>query len=69
MWDYSKYPLNFGKYICLYTSLTWGILGLIYLYIFKHLTDKIIRQITNKETYVFIIFFLLDTFLVLVTKI
>ena len=68
MWNYSKYPFNFGKYICLYTSLLWGLLGLLYIYIFKKFTDKIIKQITNKETYLFLTIFIIDTILVLITK-
>ena len=67
-WDYSNIKPNFGKYICLQNSLIWGILGTIYIHIFKKFTDKIINQITNKETYIFISLFIIDTILVLITK-
>ena len=68
MWDYSNNYLNFGKYICLQNSLIWGALGTSYIYIFKPFTDKIINHITTKETILFLILFIMDTILVLITK-
>jgi len=68
MWDYSKNFMNFGKYICLQTSLIWGLLGVLYIHIFKKFTDKIINQITIKETYFFLIIFIIDTILTIITK-
>ena len=68
MWDYSDIKFNFGKYICLQNSIIWGILGTIYIHIFKPFTDKILNQITIKETYLFLILFIIDTILVLINK-
>lgn len=68
MWDYSNIKPNFGKYICLQNSLIWGVLGTIYIHIFKPFTDKILKQITSKETYLFLTLFIIDTILVLITK-
>ena len=68
MWDYSNIKPNFGKYICLQNSIIWGILGTIYIHIFKPFTDKLINQITPKESYLFLTIFIIDTILVLVTK-
>ena len=68
MWDYSKNFMHFGKYICLQNSLIWGVLGVTYIHIFKKFTDKIIKKITRKETYFFLIIFIIDTLLVLITK-
>ena len=68
MWDYSKIKPNFGKYICLQNSIIWGILGTVYIHMFKSFTDKILNQITNKETYLFLTIFIIDTILVLITK-
>lgn len=68
MWDYSEYSTNLGKYICLEISLIWGILGVLYIHIFKKFTDKIIKQISNEETYFFLIIFIIDILLVLITK-
>ena len=68
MWDYSNIKPNFGKYICLQNSIIWGILGTIYIHIFKPFTDKIIKIITPKETYLFLTFFIIDTILVLINK-
>ena len=68
MWDYSNIKPNFGKYICLQNSIIWGILGTVYIHVFKQFTDKILNQITLKETYLFLVIFIIDTILVLVTK-
>ena len=68
MWDYSNIKPNFGKYICLQNSIIWGILGTVYIHIFKTFTDKLIKQITPKESYLFLTIFIIDTILVLVTK-
>lgn len=69
MWNYSKDSMNFGKYICLRNSLIWGIMGLLYIHIFKNFTDRILSKITRKETYFFLSIFVADLILVLVTKI
>ena len=68
MWDYSHIEPHFGKYICLKNSIIWGILGTIYIHIFKPFTDKIIKQITKKETYLFLILFIIDLMYTLITK-
>ena len=69
MWDYSNNHPHLGKYICLQNSLIWGFLGTLYIHIFKKFTDKIIKTITNKETLIFSILFILDTIITLITKI
>jgi uncharacterized membrane protein len=68
MWDYSKEKIHFGKYLCLRNSIIWGLLGLAYINIFKPFTDKIINQITKKETYLFLNLFTLDLIITLITK-
>lgn len=68
MWNYSNIKPNFGKYICLWYSLIWGILGTLYINIFKSFTDKITKQITTKEAYLFLVIFIIDTILVLINK-
>lgn len=68
MWDYSKDAMNFGKYVCLRNSIIWGILGVAYIHIIKKFTDKILSKITRKETYFFLILFIVDLILVLTTK-
>lgn len=68
MWDYSQIEANFGKYICLQNSLIWGLLGTLYLHLIKPFTDRIVSQITIKETYLFLIIFIIDSIIVLITK-
>lgn len=68
MWDYSKEWINLGKYVCLKNSIIWGIMGVVYVHIIKKFTDKILSKITRKETYFFLIIFIIDLILVLLTK-
>ena len=68
MWNYSKDSMNFGKYICLRNSIIWGIMGVLYIHIFKEFTDKLLKKITRKETYFFLIIFSIDLVLTLVLK-
>ena len=68
MWNYSDKFLCINKYICLQNSLIWGLLGMIYIYVIKKFTDKIINTINPKETTIFLIVFIIDTIAVLITK-
>ena len=68
MWDYSNKAFNIGKYVCLQLALIWGFLGVLFINIFKPFTDKILSKITDKETYLFLTIFIIDLFLVLITK-
>ena len=40
--------MNLGKYICLRNSIIWGIMGVLYIHIFKEFTDKLLKKITRK---------------------
>ena len=68
MWDYSNIKPNFGKYVCLQNSIIWGILGTLYIHVFKNFTDRFVKQISLKESYLFLGLFIIDTIMVLVTK-
>lgn len=68
MWNYSNVKFHFGKYVCLKNSLIWGLLGVAYIHIFKPFTDKLLNQITKKETYLFLGIFILDTIITIMTK-
>ena len=68
LWDYSNKTIHFGKYVCLINSLIWGLLGILYIHIFKNITDAILTQITSKEMHFCIIIFIIDLILVLINK-
>lgn len=68
MWNYTKKPYNFGKYICLELSLIWGILGTICIYFGKDFFDQFIKLIPKKLTIAFIIMNIIDTLLVFLNK-
>lgn len=68
MWNYTKQDMHIGKYICIEYALLWGIAGMIYLYIFKKYTDKILEIFSRKTTITCFIIFIFDMLLVLFTK-
>ena len=44
-WDYSSLTFNYGKYISVEVSLIWGVLSLVFLYVFRPFTDKLVKKI------------------------
>ncbi len=68
MWNYTKQDMHIGKYICIEYALLWGIAGMIYLYIFKKYTDKILEIFSKKTVITCFIIFIFDMLLVLFTK-
>ena len=68
LWNYSKKFMHIGKYVCMFNSLIWGLLGILYIYLFKKSTDRILLVINNSDTYVFLMIFILDLISVLITK-
>ena len=68
LWDYSKKSFHLGKYVCLELSLTWGLLGCLYLYLIKKVMDPIIHNISKKTTLFLLIIQLLDISLVFLKK-
>jgi len=68
MWNYTNKDFNIGKYISLDLALTWGLFGIIFLYVVKPFMDKIIAIIPNKVTIFSFFVFLIDIFATLITK-
>lgn len=58
-WNYDSYKFNIGKYMSLETSLIWGIISLITLYLiyplYKKIEDKIPKLLTISLSIIFII--------------
>ncbi len=59
-WDYTNYEYNLGKYICLETSLIWGILSLILIYIIEPFLRNFILKIPRFVTFLLVLFFIID---------
>lgn len=59
-WNYSKQPLNIGKYTSIPMSIIWGLSSILYLYILKPITDIIIKKIPKYITYILSILFIID---------
>ena len=60
-WNYTNHKFNIGKYISLEMTLVWTILSIIFVYILKPLTDKIITKIPKLLTYILIILMIIDS--------
>lgn len=69
LWNYSTHKFNIGKYTSLEMCLVWGIGSIIFTYILKPLTDKIISKIPKYLTYILILIFILDIIMTLITKV
>lgn len=63
-WDYSHLPFNINGRICLYYSLIWGVLGVLWIKIIYPLLSKLILAIPDKIgkilTWLILIFFIFD---------
>ena len=60
-WNYTNHKYHFGKYICLDLALTWGILSLLIIYLFKPFLDQVILLIPKNITIIIIIIMIIDT--------
>ena len=66
-WNYNHYILHIGKYICLWVSLIWGIMSIIYLFVLKEKIDKIIKKIPHWFTNTMLIITTCDILLSLIS--
>lgn len=67
-WNYTHKAYNIGKYICLELMPIWGLLGLLVTYILKPFIDKVIKLIPKVWTYFFLIIFIIDITITIITK-
>lgn len=67
-WDYSGLKYNIGNYIALEMALVWGISSILFYYLLKPISDKIVSKIPKYMTYIFIFLFLLDLAVTLALK-
>ena len=68
-WSYENLNFNIGPYIALEISFVWGICSLVYIYIFKPITDKITKKIPNYITICILVFFIIDLIVTIIKKI
>ena len=65
IWNYSDLPFNINGRICLYYSLIWSALGLIWIKIiypiFKKIIEKIPRKIGERLMYILIVLLIFDS--------
>lgn len=68
LWDYTKHEWNIGKYISLPIAIGWGILGLMVVYIFKPMSDRLIKIIPKWLTTMLFSIILIDSIFTLILK-
>ena len=59
-WDYSNMKYNLGHYVALEISLLWGMMSVVFVYIIKPFTDKLIKKIPGSLTYLVLSIVLFD---------
>ena len=59
-WNYENLRFNIGSYIALEIAFVWGICSLIYIYILKPVTDKMVKKIPNYIFICILVFFIID---------
>ena len=63
-WDYSNYFLNINGHICLFSVLSFGIVGILYVYIIEPLIKGLINKLGPNKTDLcikcFLIIYLID---------
>ena len=66
LWNYKHKHFHIGKYICLEVSILWTILSLLYVFLLKKKTDKIIKKIPEWFSNILIITTITDILLILI---
>ena len=59
-WDYTNMRFNYGKYICLEVSLSWGVLATMVNYFLLPLINKLVKKIPKLVSLIFIVLFVVD---------
>ena len=67
-WSYENLKFHIGPYIALEISLIWGLCSLLYIYIIKPLTDKIIKRIPYYITICISVFFIMDLIVTIINR-
>ncbi|HHW69548.1 MAG TPA: putative ABC transporter permease, partial [Tenericutes bacterium] len=67
-WDYSDLKYNIGKYIALEMAILWGSCSVLFYYVLKPITDKIVLKIPKYITIMFIFIFIIDSIATLILK-
>lgn len=69
LWSYKGLKFNIGPFIALEISIIWGICSIIYIYLIKPITDKIIKRIPYYITICISVFFIIDLIVTIINKI
>jgi len=69
LWSYKDLQYNIGRYIALEISIVWGLCSILYIYLVKPYTDKIIKRIPYYITIPILVFFIIDFIITVIDKI
>ncbi len=69
LWSYTNLKFHIGRYIALEISIIWGLCSILYIYLIKPITDKIIKRIPYYITICISVFFVIDLILTIINKI
>ena len=67
-WNYDNYKYNIGIYTSLETSIIWGLLSIVILYLIHPLFKKIENKVPKFITILVSIIFIINLFFVLIVK-
>lgn len=67
-WSYEDLKFNIGPYIALEIAFIWGICSIIYIFLVKPITDKIIKKIPKYITITIMVFFIIDLTITIINK-
>ena len=69
LWSYTNLKFHIGRYIALEISIIWGLCSILYIYLIKPITDKIIKRIPYYITICISVFFVIDLIVTIFNKI
>lgn len=69
LWSYKDLKFHIGRYIALEISIIWGLCSILYIYLIKPITDKIIKRIPYYITICISVFFVIDLIVTIFNKI
>ena len=67
-WSYEDLKFNIGPYIALEIAFIWGICSIIYIFLIKSITDKLIKKIPKYITIILLVFFIIDLIITITNK-
>lgn len=68
LWNYEDHKFNIGKYISLEMAVIWGIASLIFMFLLKPVSDRIVKKIPRFLSWILIILMTIDFLMTILMK-